>query len=39
MKIFAEADNAQYYLEFEGVGEVENKSAIFFYGKEFDQVE
>lgn len=37
--IFIEAEDIQDVFEFEGVGEVENKSAIFFYGKEFDQVE
>ena len=34
IKIFAEADDAQYDLEFEGVGEIQGEDTVYIYAKE-----
>ena len=34
LKIFAEADDAQYDLEFEGVGGAEGEDTVYIYAKE-----
>ena len=34
IKIFAEADDAQYDLEFEGVGDIEDEDIVYIYAKE-----
>lgn len=34
LKIFAEADDAQYDLEFEGVGEIQGEDTVYIYAKE-----
>lgn len=34
LKIFAEADNAQYDLEFEGVGGIQGEDTVYIYAKE-----
>ena len=34
LKIFAEADDAQYDLEFEGVGGIQGEDTVYIYAKE-----
>lgn len=35
LKIFAEADDAQYDLEFEGVGGIQGEDRVYIYAKEY----